>query len=72
MTIKTSFAPETKPEQFKSVKTSHSYVIPTLKTPEILKAIDADYSATSVKFRGLYRRWNYIWSDQAYLDGTNV
>ena len=60
---------QAQPVEYTFRKIEFAYVVPTRDTPEITKEILDYYRQHNIHFRGLYGKWNYVWSDAAYFDG---
>lgn len=47
----------------------YSYVVPTLDTANLVKIIKNYFNEYSISHHGLYGNWEYMWSDEAFLNG---
>lgn len=51
---------------------SHAYPIPTLGRNEAVERISGWLESLGIHTAGLYGRWKYVWSDQAYAAGKAI
>ncbi len=67
-----SFDPETDLQSVDHVIASHAYTIPTLGRQASVDRIHGWLADQGIYSAGLYGRWKYIWSNQAYEDGKKT
>ncbi|MCB1071107.1 MAG: FAD-dependent oxidoreductase [Kiritimatiellae bacterium] len=63
------FDPEQDVESVSHVEVSHAYTIPTLGRQAAVDRITAWLEGIGIIPAGLYGKWKYVWSDQAYAAG---
>lgn len=56
----------------KTILASHAYPIPTLGRSKIVEPIISWLASLGIESDGLYGRWKYVWSNEAYRVGAEV
>jgi len=66
------FDPERDVRSANHIVVSHAYTIPTLGRQVAVDRISSWLESHNIFTAGLYGRWKYIWSDQAYVAGKDA
>lgn len=64
------FSPERDVRASATVHASHAYPIPTLGRRQTVEMIVEWLASLGIETAGLYGRWKYLWSDQAFRAGA--